>query len=34
MLKPGVAVPYDVRVDVMDKSGKVASKTLTLTVTE
>ena len=34
MLKPGVAVPYDVRVDVKDAAGKVASKTLSLIVTE
>ena len=32
MLTPKAAVSYDVRVDVMDESGKVVSKTLTLKV--
>ena len=34
MLTPKAAVPYDVRVDVMDAAGTVVSKTLTLTVTK
>ena len=34
MLTPKAAVSYDVRVDIMDKSGTVVSKTLSLNVTK
>lgn len=34
MVKPSAAVPYEVRVDIKDKGGNMASKTFTLTVNQ
>ena len=34
MLKPGVAMNYDIRVDIRDSQGQIASRTYTLSVTK